>query len=84
MRPDIRPGTAFPDYELPDHTGRRRRLSEIQGDDPMIIVGPRGLIGQGAGAARGPRGAVAGYEARVGYCRMVTITTTDPQRALNY
>jgi hypothetical protein len=64
MRPDIRPGTAFRDYELPDHTGRRRRLSEIQGDHPMIIVGPRGLIGQGAGAARGPRGAVAGHEAR--------------------
>jgi len=42
MRPDIQPGGRFPDYELPDHTGRRRRLSEIQGDDPMILVLSRG------------------------------------------
>jgi peroxiredoxin len=38
MRADIGPGTAFPDYELPDHAGRPRRLAEIQGNDPMIIV----------------------------------------------
>jgi peroxiredoxin len=42
MRPDIQPGARFPDYELPDHTGTRRRLSEIQGDDPMILVLSRG------------------------------------------
>jgi peroxiredoxin len=42
MRPDIHPGGRFPDYELPDHTGTRRRLSEIQGDDPMILVLSRG------------------------------------------
>ncbi len=34
MRSDIVPGRAFPDYELPDHTGTLRRLSELQGDDP--------------------------------------------------
>ena len=38
MRSDIVPGGVFPDYELPDHTGRLRRLSEIQGEDPMVIV----------------------------------------------
>jgi peroxiredoxin len=38
MRADIKAGNAFPDYQLPDHTGRPRRLSEIQADDPMIIV----------------------------------------------
>jgi peroxiredoxin len=42
MKPDIRPGERFPDYELPDHTGTRRKLSEIQGDDPMILVLSRG------------------------------------------
>jgi len=42
MRPDIQPGGRFPDYELPDHTGTRRKLSEIQGDDPMILVLSRG------------------------------------------
>ena len=38
MRADVKPGTTFPDYQLPDHTGQPRRLSEIQGGDPMIIV----------------------------------------------
>lgn len=38
MRPDILAGSLFPDYALPDHTGRVRKLSEIQGRDPMIVV----------------------------------------------
>jgi peroxiredoxin len=42
MRPDITPGGAFPDYELTDHTTTRRRLSDLQGDDPMILVLARG------------------------------------------
>jgi peroxiredoxin len=42
MRPDIAPGATFPDYELPDHTDTPRKLSEIQGDDPMILTLARG------------------------------------------
>jgi peroxiredoxin len=42
MRPDIQPGATFPDYELPDHAGTPRRLSEMQGDYPMILVLSRG------------------------------------------
>lgn len=42
MRPDIVPGATFPDYELPDHESTPRRLSEIQGDDPMILTLARG------------------------------------------
>ena len=42
MRPDITPGGTFPDYELPDHTKSLRRLSEIQGDDPLILTLARG------------------------------------------
>jgi hypothetical protein len=38
MRADITAGKAFRDYQLPDHTGQPRRLSEIQANDPMIIV----------------------------------------------
>jgi peroxiredoxin len=33
MRPDIVPGAKFPDYELADHTGKHRKLSELQGQD---------------------------------------------------
>src|SRR5215467_14770579 len=42
MRSDIVPGTVFPDYELPDHTTKRRKLSELQGQDPMVLVLGRG------------------------------------------
>src|SRR5580765_8822488 len=42
MRPDIVPGVKFPDYELTDHTRQRRRLSELQGNDPMILILSRG------------------------------------------
>lgn len=31
MRSDIVPGTVFPDYELSDHTAKRRKLSDLQG-----------------------------------------------------
>src|SRR3954454_4345766 len=42
MRSDIVPGVVFPDYQLPDHTGAPRKLSEIQGDDPLILTLARG------------------------------------------
>jgi peroxiredoxin len=42
MRADILPGAIFPDYELPDHTKTPRRLSELQGDDPLILTLARG------------------------------------------
>jgi hypothetical protein len=38
MRPDIVPGGIFPNYELPDHTGTVRKLSELQGDSSTRIV----------------------------------------------
>ena len=42
MRSDIVPGGVFPDYELPDHASVRRRLSELQGEDPLILTLSRG------------------------------------------
>jgi len=42
MRADIVPGGKLPDYELTDHTRQRRKLSELQGNDPMILVLSRG------------------------------------------
>jgi hypothetical protein len=42
VRSDIASGGAFPDYELPDHTWTLRRLSELQGDDPLILTLARG------------------------------------------
>ena len=42
MRSDIIPGGVFPDYALPDHTGTVRTLSELQGEDPLILTLARG------------------------------------------
>ena len=76
MRSDILPGAAFPDYELPDHTTKRRKLSELQGPDPMILVLSRGGFcpkdrRQHEGLAQLHR------ELEVGYCRLVTISTDN-------
>ena len=64
MRSDIVPGGVFPGYERPDHTNTMRTLSELQGEDPMILtLARRGVVkamglgrrcrpGEGAGKAR--------------------------------
>lgn len=44
MRPDIVEGANLPDYELPDHTDKPRRLSVLQGDDPMVLMLGRGYF----------------------------------------
>jgi len=45
MRAGVMPGRAFPDYELPDHTGAVRRLSEIQAGAPELGWGPGVAVG---------------------------------------
>ena len=76
MRADIVPGAVFPDYELTDHTGKRRKLSDLQGPDPMILVLSRGAFcpkdrRQAEGLVQLHR------EMEVGYCRLVTISTDN-------
>ena len=39
---DLSPGAVFPDLDLPDHTGRQRRLSEVAGGDPLVLLTSRG------------------------------------------
>ena len=34
MRTQIVAGAVFPDYELTDHTGKHRKLSDLQGQIP--------------------------------------------------
>jgi peroxiredoxin len=41
-RVDLVPGTRFPDLDLPDHTGRPRRLLELAGGDPVALLTSRG------------------------------------------
>jgi peroxiredoxin len=76
MRPDIKVGAIFPDYELPDHTGTHRRLSELQGNDPMILILSRGHYCPKD--RRQLRNLVDFYpELRVGYTRIVLISTDN-------
>jgi peroxiredoxin len=76
MRPDITVGATFPDYEFTDHSRKRRRLSELQGDDPMILVLSRGHFCPKD--RRQLRNLVDFYpELKVGYTRIVTISTDN-------
>src|SRR2546425_2604657 len=74
MRSDIVPGAVFPDYELPDHTAKSRKLSELQGQHPMVLVLSRG--GFCPKDRRQAEGLVQLLrELEVAYCRLVTIST---------
>ena len=42
MSKGLTPGAVLPDFILPDTTGTPRRLSELQGDNPMILLLGRG------------------------------------------
>ncbi len=76
MRTDIQIGTTFPDYELPDQTGKRRKLSELQGDDPMILILSRGHFCP-KDHQQLHRLVELYPEIRVAYTRIVTISTDN-------
>ena len=42
MTIDLSPGRRFPDLELADHAGNRRRLSQLTGGDPTVLQFFRG------------------------------------------
>jgi hypothetical protein len=73
VRQDLQPGNRFPEMELPDHAGNRRRLSELPGGDPLLLHFARGYFCQGAGVLR--RLAAFQSEVEVAYTRTVTVTT---------
>ena len=76
MRHDIIPGAVLPDYELSDHRGTRRTISELQGGDPLVLVLSRG--GYCPKDRRQHEGLVQLHrEMQVGYCRLVTISTDN-------
>lgn len=74
MRTDIREGAIFPNYELPDHTRVKRKLSLLQGDDPMILMLGRGIYCPKDRQQLHQLVAFAS-QCAVGFTRIVTITT---------
>ncbi len=83
MRPDMIPGAVFRDYELSDHTGKHRKLSELQRQDPMVLV-----LGRGGYCPKDRRQAEGllqlHREMEVGYCQLVTITTDNLVKTNEY
>ena len=83
MSPDIIPGARFPDYVLADHTKTRRRLSDLQGDQLMIVVLTRGFF---CPKDRQHMLELVRFHPQfvVGYTQLVTITTDDWHTTNNY
>jgi len=42
MSKGLTPGAVLPDFALPDENGMTHRLSQLQGDDSMILMLGRG------------------------------------------
>ena len=74
MRDDIQPGATLPDYALPDHTRVKRKLSFLQGGDPMILMLGRGIY---CPKDRQQLHELVRFQSQcdVGFVRIVTITT---------
>ena len=77
MRTDIRPGGVFPDYSLPDHTGTVRSLSELQGDDPLILTLARGHYCPKEHQQHLEIATVLQAKIAVAYTKIVTISTDE-------
>lgn len=76
MKADIVPGAKFPDHVLPDHTRTLRRLSDLQGDQLMIVVLTRGFF---CPKDRQHMLELVRFHPQVvvGYTQLVTIPTDD-------
>lgn len=76
MRPDIAHGAEFPDFVLPDHTKTPRGLSDLQGEDTMVLVLVRGAF---CPKDRAHLHELVRFHQQlvVGFTRIVTITTDD-------
>src|SRR3954466_11400393 len=76
MRADIVPGGTFPDYELPDHTSTPRKLSELQGSDPLVVLLSRGHF---CPKEHQHHLELAAFQSQVAvaYTQMVTIATDE-------
>lgn len=83
MQKQLAPGTQFPDYVLPDHTGTPRRLSELQGDQLMVLVLTRGSF---CPKDRQHMLELVRFHPQfvVGYTQLVSITTDDWHTTNNY
>jgi peroxiredoxin len=80
MSNGLMPGATLPDFELPDTSGTLRKFSELQGDNPMIL-----LVGRGEHCPRErqhQREMVKFYEwCAVAFTQLVTVLPNDQHDA---
>lgn len=76
MKEEFSEGGKFPDLTLPDHTKTPRRLSALQGDDPMLLVLIRGFF---CPKDREQLKELTAFHSQlvVGTCRLAVVTTDD-------
>lgn len=77
MRADLMAGNRFPDFELPDHTGVAKKLSQLLRGFPGVLIFDRGYY------CPKSRRLLTNYvehlqpEFRVNYCHMVYVSVDD-------
>jgi peroxiredoxin len=83
LRSDIVKGAKFPDYELPDYNGNKQKLSELQGNDPMVLILARGGYCPKEHLQHVNLAAMQA-EIKVSYCRLVTISTDNQLQTMEW
>ena len=74
MRADLIIGVQFPDFALPDVSKRHRKLSEILGGFPGVLIFIRGSFWPKDHRQLANYAQYLQPELRVNYCRMVTVS----------
>lgn len=75
---DLLPGTPVADFELSDHAGNTRRLSELVAGDPTVLQFFRGFWCPKEQAFL-RRLVALQDEAEVAYCRFVSVSVDEPR-----
>ena len=74
----LRPGDRFTDFELPDHNGNCRRLSELVGGDPAVLQFYRGFWCP-KDQAHFRRLVQLQDQVEVAYTRMISVSVDPPE-----
>jgi peroxiredoxin len=77
MRADLKAGNQFPNFELPDHTGTLRKLSQLLRGFPGVLIFSRGYYCPKERRQHTNYVAQLQPELRVNYCKMITVSVDD-------
>ena len=74
MRPDLKVGNKFPNFELPDHNGERQKLSQTLRGFPGVLIFSRGHFCPKDHVQMSNYVQYLQPEMRVNYTKMVTVS----------